>query len=294
LFSARKCRYFIDIYNVKRQPPAQFLTGNSLLSITLFTYFKRLDFKCFYIILCKMNKTFRIALYQGYHGQNIPDEILAEIKEAKPGLLCLPEYLMVGADEPSILPSAERHDRYLSQFKDLSKRLRCAIAGPTLLRWTVSGYKNTSYLISEGKVSGFYDKIHPYKREGKGLVIPGYEYKVLELGGIRIGLLICADVLYKDTYANIYGLEPDIIVIHVTASLRKNETIKDKYDRDQMLFARGAIITGCPVIKVSSVGKIAGHPVQGRSMVVTPRGIIFRVAPEDELKPVLKIIDLNT
>ena len=55
----------------------------------------------------------------------------------------------------------------------------------------------------------------------------------------------------------------------------------------------GAKRAGCPVIKVSSVGKVACKMVQGRSLVATPGGIIFRVAPQDETRPVFKIADLD-
>ena len=139
---------------------------------------------------------------------------------------------------------------------------------------------------------GFYEKIHLYKHEGKGLVSPGHEYRVIRLNNIRVGLLVCADVLHAGTFSNLKGLRPDLVVIPVTAPLRKHETVENKFARDQKLFVKGAKIVGCPVIKVSSVGKIAGHRVQGRSLVAAPNGIIFRVPLEDEDKPAFKIIDL--
>ncbi len=245
-----------------------------------------------YSILIIMTQTIKIALYQGFHGQGMPDSIAEQIKQAKPEILCLPEYFMVGPDELSILPSADRHNKHLKYLKRLSIRLNCAIAGGTLLRWTNNEYKNTCYLISNGSVLGFYEKIHLYKHEGKGLVSPGYEYRVIRLNNIRVGLLVCADVLYAGTFSNLKGLRPDIVVIPVTAPYRKHETVEKKFARDQKLFVDGAKIVGCPVIKISSVGKIAGHRVQGRSLVAAPNGIIFRVPPGNEDKPVFKIIDL--
>ncbi len=123
--------------------------------------------------------------------------------------------------------------------------------------------------------------------------MPGHEYRAIKLNDIRVGLLICADVLYPSSFSNIAGLRPDLIVVPVTAPYRDGESIEDKFKRDQKLFVEGAKKAGCPVIKVSSVGRIAGRKLQGRSLIATPEKIIFRVAPEKESEPILKIMEMS-
>ena len=252
-----------------------------------------LDCLCYCCILIIMERVIKVALYQGYHGEGVPDEIAEKIIRENPDILCLPEYFLVSPDEPSILPSAEHHEERLKYLKTLSVKLNCAITGCTLLHWTKTGLKNTCYFISNGKILGFYEKIHLHKNEGEGMVVPGIEYKVIFLNGLRVGLLICADVLHPESYRNLLGLRPDIVIIPVTAPYQRNETSKKKFARDKILFERGAKILGCPVVKVSSIGRIAGHQVQGRSLVATPDGIIFRVPPENEDKAILKIMKLS-
>jgi len=181
----------------------------------------------------------------------------------------------------------------MKYLKTLSIKLNCTLTGCTLLHRTKTGLKNTCYFISNGKILGFYEKIHLHKNEGEGKVDPGTEYKVIFWNSIRVGLLICADVLYPESYHNLLGLRPDIVIIPVTAPYQRNETSEKKFARDKMLFERGAKILGCPVVKVSSVGKIAGHQLQGRSLVATPNGIIFRVPPENEDESILKIMKLS-
>lgn len=240
-----------------------------------------------------MAKVIKIAIYQGLHGIGVPDEIVNEIKPHKVDLLGLPEYFFVQPDEHSILPSAKRHDTHLRYLMDLSLKLNCAIAGGTLLIREGERYKNRCYLISRGSILGSYDKIHPYKNEGKGLVEPGKEFKVFGWNGIKLGILICADVLFESSFAGAGGLDPDLLIVPVTSPYREGESAEEKFERDKILFVRGAQIAGCPIVKIGSVGKIAGRRLQGRSLVATRKGIIFRVPPEDEARPMLKIIEVT-
>lgn len=240
-----------------------------------------------------MAKTLKTALYQGFHGIGAPEPIVRRLQDADIDFLCLPEYFMVGQDDESVLPSASLHDKYLGYLVDLSIKLNCILTGSSLVTFENGEYKNRCYFINRGMVVGHYDKIHLYKNEGKGQVVPGFEYKLFEAGGLRIGLLVCADVLCPWSFKNMRGLKPDLLAVPVTSPYREGESAEAKFKRDNELFVEGARAVGCPIIKVGSVGKIAGHRLQGRSLAANAEGIIFRVAPEDEAQPVLKIIDLT-
>jgi predicted amidohydrolase len=237
--------------------------------------------------------TRKIAIYQGFHGLGVPLDIAEEIKAQQTDLLCLPEYFFVGPDEPSILPSADRHDSHLQYLIDLSGRLGCAITGGTLVVKEDNGYKNRCYFIDRAQIIGYYDKINLYKNEGRRQVLPGKEYKVFAWQGVKVGLLICADVLNRLSFANMKELNPDLIVVPVTSPYQEGETIDAKYARDNELFIEGARVAGCPIVKVGSVGKIAGRMLQGRSLVAGETGLIYRVPPEAEAEPMLKIINLT-
>ena len=239
-----------------------------------------------------MSNCLTIALFQGDHGRGIPERIKQRVKEAGPDIFCLPEYFMVSPEANSILPSAEHHAEYLRYLRALSIELDCALAGPTLLFNSGKGYFNTCYFISNGEVLGQYSKVHPFKNEGRGQVLAGSEYVVVPFKGIKVGLLICADVLHPESYVDIARLQPDLVIIPVTSPLREGESIEQKYKRDDELFLSGARLAHCPVVKVGSYGKIAGRQLQGRSLIAMPDRIIFRVLPEDELKEAFKIVEL--
>ncbi len=240
-----------------------------------------------------MPENVKIGLYQGYHGEGVPIDIAEIIADEKPDILCLPEYFFVRPDEKSILLSAERHDFHLQYLADLSNRFQCAITGGTLLVRENGLMKNRCYFIEDSTVVDHYDKIHLYKNEGRGRLTPGHEYKVIDYRRFRIGLLICADVLYEESFYNIRGLNPDLIIVPVTSPHIEGESIEDKLARDERIWTEAVKITGCPILKVGSVGKIAGRRLQGRSLLATSGGISFRVAPEDEDKPMLKFINLT-
>jgi predicted amidohydrolase len=103
----------------------------------------------------------------------------------------------------------------------------------------------------------------------------------------RIGLLICADVLYPHTFDNIKGLRPEIIIVPTTSPYRENETAKVKFERDRRLFARGAEITGAVIFKVCASGNIGKRRFQARSLIAAPDGIAWRNPPPDEDKSML-------
>jgi len=235
----------------------------------------------------------RIGFYQGFHGQGVPIDVAEIIADEKPDIFGLPEYFFVRQDEESILQSVERHDFHLQYLADLSERFGCAITGGTLLVNDDGVLKNRCYFIENSRIIDYYDKIHLYKNEGRGKVTPGFEYKVIDFHGIRIGLLICADVLHESSFYNIRGLNPDLIIVPVTSPHKEDETVEEKLARDDKIWMEAVKITGCPILKIGSVGKIAGRRLQGRSLLATSEGITFRVAPEDEDKPVLKFIDLS-
>jgi len=88
-------------------------------------------------------------------------------------------------------------------------------------------------------------------------IIAGKRLKVFLYKGIKIGLLVCADVLYRSSYTEIAKQKPDLIIVPVTSPYNDDDTIELKKQRDYDLFIKGAKTTSCLVIKIGSVGHIA-------------------------------------
>jgi len=234
-----------------------------------------------------INSQLKVALVQDQPGSGIRDAYMNILLEKKPDVIAFPEYYFVNPDEKSVVVSSFRHDEAVTQLCDWSVGLDCVLIGGSIVTESRGMLFNRSYFIDRGKIIGFYDKIHPYKNEGRGLIEKGTEYRVFKYGGLKIGILICADVLYTDSYSNIRGLKPDTIFVPTTSPYRENETPQAKFARDENLFVKGAEITGSVIFKICASGSIGGKRFQARSLIATPEGIAWRNPPENEDKSAL-------
>ena len=237
--------------------------------------------------------TITIAMLQDRPGTGIRPAFLDILDRTSLDILALPEYYFVEPCDESVLASCFRKDSVLNQLKEISSVLNCALIGGSLVEHIDGAFYNRSYLIDSGNIAGHYDKIHPYDNEGRGLIRPGNEYRVFPVRGIRIGILVCADVLYPDSFSNIRGLSPDLIFVPTTSPYRENESRPTKLKRDHRLFARGAETAGAFIYKACASGRIAGHRLQGRSLIASPGKIEWRIPPEQEDRSALIVSRLN-
>lgn len=210
-----------------------------------------------------------------------------------PDILALPEYYFVKTGDKSVVASSFRKKEIIEELKGLSSALGCILVGGSVVEHVNGSLHNRSYLLCCGDIIGFYDKIHPYDNEGRGLIKEGTEYKVFDVRGIRIGILICADVLYRGSFENIRGLRPDLIFVPTTSPYRPEENRGAKFARDRRIFADGASIAGAIIFKICASGSIAGHGLQGRSLIASPGKILWRIEPELEDRAALIIARLG-
>lgn len=234
----------------------------------------------------------RIAFLQDEPGSGLQNHRARTLADARPQVIAFPEYYFVARKDDSVLSARSRTDEILSQLKAWSSEFHCLIVGGSLIIEEGNRMYNRCYLFNNGSNVGHYDKIHPLDREGQGRISPGTEYKVFEQAGARIGVLICADVLYPHSFSSIRGLRPDVIFVPTTSPYRRGESRRQKFSRDLNIFGAGAEISQAIIIKVSACGSIAGHRLQGRSLIASPGRILWRIEPEHEARSALTIVDL--
>jgi hypothetical protein len=187
----------------------------------------------------------KIAMVQDQPGSGIRKPYGNILLEKKPDILAFPEYYFVNAGEDNVVISSHRHDSILDELKNWSIELECAIIGGSVVTESYGKLFNRSYFINKGEVVGHYDKIHPYREEGRGLIEKGTEYRVFDFNDVKIGILICAA-------------------------------------RDNRLFVEGAKMTGSVIFKVCASGKIGTKRFQARSLVANSVGIAWRNPPQLE------------
>jgi predicted amidohydrolase len=233
-----------------------------------------------------------LACQQPLH-ERLSNQTLEQIAEMDPDFVCLPEHYPLPNEVNNLRQAAGLFEERKAYLTAVSSEMRAALIGGTLTEETDNGYFNTCYVFENGKEVGFYRKVHPTRGELDRGVLQGTEFKMFELRGIRIGVLICADVLNARSFEELASLKCQITFVPTASPFRPEETMEAKYERDQSIFLEGARKIGCPIVKTCGVGTTFGHPIQGRSLIVTPEKIVARAEPHQEHLQVLLFAELN-
>ncbi len=235
----------------------------------------------------------RVAVCQQRLHENLGDDVLRRIMGAQPHFLCLPEHYPLPKHVKNIKQAADLFDERKQYLCEISKKTQTVLIGGTLTEPVDGGFHNTCYVFSNGVEAGFYRKVYPTEREIEAGVIPGKDFCVFDLQGVRAGVLICADVLFERSYTEMASRKCAMTFVPTASPFRSGETVEQKFERDHSIFVEGAKKLRGPMIKTCGVGSTFGHPIQGRSLIATPAGILTRAEPHQENDPLLLIADLE-
>jgi predicted amidohydrolase len=238
-------------------------------------------------------KPLKIAMVQDVPGVGLRDNFGQILHEFKPDILAFSEYFLVGSEQTNTTDSSQRSNDNIGLIKQWSLEFNCLVVGGTIVEVDNNRNFNRCYLIDRGNIIGFYDKIHLYRNEGHGQITPGSEYRVIQWGDLKIGLLICADVLYPESFQALAKMKPDLVFIPTTSPYKPGEQLEVKFARDNDIYARGAALADAILFKVNATGSIVGHRLQGRSLIASPNKIHWRIDPIDEDKAALILVSLN-
>jgi omega-amidase len=222
-----------------------------------------------------------VAIQQPLHEPLTADQ-LEQLKQFSPYFVCLPEHYPLAKHIQNIEEAASVYLDRKQYLQKLSQQIPAVLIGGTLTERTAEGFYNTCYLFEQGKELGYYRKVYPTSREQEVGVLKGTEFKVFNIHGIRIGILICADVLFEKSFEEMSALDCQLVFVPTASPYRKGESAKEKFERDRSIFVEGARKLGCPVVKTCGVGTTFGHPIQGRSLIALPEKILVRAEPDQE------------
>lgn len=226
--------------------------------------------------------TVRVVACQQNLQEPLSEATISELQSFRPEFVCLPEHYPLAAEIKNLQQAAQRFTERKQYLSDISRILNTTIVGGTLTEPTSDGYYNTCYVFDRGHEVGSYRKVNPTSREQSAGTLPGNEFKILELSGLRIGVLICADVLFQESFEQLAALHCQITFIPTASPYRPGETTAEKFERDRSIFLEGARKLRCPIIKTCGVGTTFGHPIQGRSLITTTDDILVRAEPHQE------------
>ena len=235
----------------------------------------------------------KIVAVQSRVGQKLTMSEKIHIFRQRPDFVCLPEYLLGDTTETDYRREAIRAPDHLSYLLRLSDELAtCLIAG-SVVESEGGRLYNTSYVFDRGNFVGKYRKRHPVQGELSAGICAGEDTLVFDYDGIRVGLMICGDVFYPEMYDAMQAEAVDIIFVPTTSLFRPADSLSWKKHRDENYFLNGARRSGAFIVKVCGIGQLFGRPLQGRSMIAAPWGIISQVESTAESRVRLLSLTLS-
>lgn len=144
-----------------------------------------------------------------YHSKDLVDETYVRMDRASsfnPDLVCLPECFPGHEPEAVDGPSVERLGSW-------ARAHGCWAVCPLLTKGP-KGIRNSAVLLDrKGAIAGRYDKIHPTECELKKGILPGpCEAPVFKTDFGRIGLQICFDVNWRDSWLRLKERGAELVV----------------------------------------------------------------------------------
>jgi nitrilase len=235
----------------------------------------------------------KVVAVQTELGRPLSLEEKIYIFKQRPDFVCLPEYYQLTPDHPDYHRAALSTPEHLDYLAHLSSDLGTCLIGGTVIEPDGDRLYNTCFIINRGNRLAGYRKRYPVPGELHKGISPGNQVVVYDIEGVKIGLLICGDVFYPELYRELAVRGADVIFIPTTSLYRPADSLSQKRQRDRRYFTSGAETAGAYVVKVCGVGSIFGKPLQGRSLVASPWGMISQVEPPSELGPRILTVTLD-
>jgi len=216
----------------------------------------------------------KVVAFQGEIGKQLTLEEKIYIFKQRPDFVCLPEYYLLDHTVRDYHRAALNRNEYLQYYTSLSYELSTCLISGTCVEASGERLYNTSYVINRGNIIGRYRKKYPVPREQERGITPGGDIMIINVEGVRLGLMICGDVFYRHLYRDMHRHQADIIFIPTTSPLKPDDSLSKKRYRDKLYFVDGSEMAGAFVIKVCGVGRVLNQPLQGRSLIAAPWGIL--------------------
>jgi len=229
-----------------------------------------------------------VGVLQAEPGSDVREDEIAHFADSGARVLVFPEYFWVNGDEDR--DAARR--RAETRLADLTRDRDWVVVGGTVPETVEGGWHNTCLVYQDAREIARYRKINLMRGERKAGALPGRALVVVEALGLRLAPVVCADVLHWDTFDGIAALNADLILAPMASPFLPDDTEEEKESRDRNIFETGAIRARAPIVKVCGIGSVNGHALQGRTLVATPDGILYRTEFAEESTRYARVIDV--
>lgn len=137
---------------------------------------------------------------------------------------------------------------------------------------------NTAIVAEGGKRVHRQPKVRPTPKEREAGVVGRPGLSVAEVQGLRLGVLVCADVLALDLLVEMAHLQPDVVAVPVLSPNRGDKEDPTRGARTSVFIAR-AWDMGAYIVKA---GGFDAPEIVGRSLITAPWGLEAQARRDDE------------
>ncbi len=138
-----------------------------------------------------------------------------------PDIMLLPELWCCGYSISKNKLLGERAERFMTWF---AEEFSVAVAGSIPVLEQGNFYNRMLFVDEQGKIRGYYDKIHLFRPFGEDSVFsPGNKVSIVEYKGVKIGFEICHDLKFPELSRRLALMGVSLILVSAAWSLKRLE-----------------------------------------------------------------------
>jgi predicted amidohydrolase len=219
----------------------------------------------------------KVVAVQARLGQELSLSDRIHIFKQRPDFVCLPEYWQLDESMPDYQRAALRWTDHIKYLSRLSEELSTCLIGGTMVEPDGAQFYNVCLIFDRGQLIGTYRKRNPTPSEQAGGIAAGQIDMVIDHEGVKIGIMICADVFQPEQYARMSEQRVDLVFVPTVSPFLPDDTRMAKQERDRQYFVNGSQKSGAYVIKACGIGQLFSKPLQGRSLIAAPWGVLSQI-----------------
>lgn len=235
---------------------------------------------------------FKVSIFQKSLPNGLNLSIYKKLASLKSDFLIMPEFFYADSSLGCVKDAMERGQYALDWLLKLNDSYSGVIIGGSIFHREAEACYSAVPIISEGQVVDWYRK-RALDKEETPFVTPGNEPGIYLMRGQRFGVLIGKDALNVDYYKELadQGIRLIFSISNFTPETLNGSSLEEWEDE---VFVKPARDHQLNIIKTCSTGTLFGQSLIGRSMVITPNGITWRVSANETDQEILKTVMITT
>lgn len=227
----------------------------------------------------------KISIFQKSMQEALNLSLYKKLAGVKSDFLVFPEFFYADSNLSDSTMLVDKSQYAIDWLQKLSDSYKGAIIGGALFLTENEQTYAASPILSGGSIVDSYKKRNLSELEGFDPVQKGEEPGIYMLAGQRFGILLGNEVLDPAYYEEL--ADQDVRLIFAIRRIEEPE--KD----DTELMLETARKHNLFIVQCNPTGSFLGQKLKGRSMVIAPTGISWRVAPHEEDSEIVKTVMVN-